>query len=158
MAAPLRHHQRPSVRSLSGAPVSWDYFTAPEGSKRGMIRDISAQGLLLCCSAEIEERRWLRLVVRHPETNLARVLRGRVVRREAALDSWPDEQITLYRHGIELIDSLSADWVHALSDDTLGVCSCGSLVERKKPANLAGLADEICGLCFLRISLLTSRP
>jgi hypothetical protein len=123
-----------------------------------MIRDISDRGLLLCCSAGIEERRWLRLVVRHPETNLARVLRGRVVRQEPALDSWPDEQITLYRHGIELIDPLAADWVRALSDETLGVCGCGSLVERKKPANLAGHADEICGLCFLRSAILTSRP
>jgi hypothetical protein len=122
-----------------------------------MIRDISDRGLLLCCSGEIEVRRWLRLVVRHPETNLARVLRGRVVRQESALDSWPDEQITLYRHGVELIDALPEDWVRALSGDSLGVCSCGSLMERKKPANLAGLADEICGLCFLRTTLLTSR-
>jgi hypothetical protein len=123
-----------------------------------MIRDISDRGILLCTSHEIENRRWLRLIVRHPQTNLARVLRGRVVRHEPALDSWPDEQITLHRQGIELLDPLPEDWVHALSNNDLAVCNCGSLLERKKPANLAGLADEICGLCFLRATLLTSRP
>lgn len=112
----------------------------------------------MCSGIEIEERRWLRIIVRHPETNLARVVRGRVIRQEAALDCWPDEQITLYRHGIELIDELPADWVQALSNERLGICGCGSLVEMKKPAHLAGRTDEICGLCFLRSSLLTSLP
>ncbi len=158
MAAPLHRYHRKTTRFLSGASILWDYFTAPERPRHGMIRDISSSGLLLCTSHEIEDRRWLRLIVRHPESNLARVLRGRVVRQEPALDSWPDEQITLHRQGIELIDHLPEDWVRGLSDETLGVCSCGSLIERKKPANLAGLADEICGLCFLRTALLTSRP
>ena len=158
MAAPLHCYQRRTARFLSGASILWNYFTDPERPRRGMIRDISSSGLLLCTGQEIEDRRWLRLIIRHPESNLARVLRGRVVRQEPALDSWPDEQITLHRQGIELIDPIPEDWVESLSNEHLAVCGCGSLVERKKPANPAGNSNEICGLCFLRETLLTSRP
>ncbi|MBU6374785.1 MAG: hypothetical protein KGQ59_02205 [Bdellovibrionales bacterium] len=144
---------RHAKRTLSGVPVTWDYFTAPEGPQAGIVRDISSQGLMLCSSVEIEERRWLRLVLTHPIHNIARVIRGRLIRQEPALDSWPDEQITLYRHEIELIDALPQDWVEALENPALSVCRCGSLLEKRKPADPISLSDEICGLCHLRSAL-----
>lgn len=158
MGAPRIRNFRQATRVLSGAPVCWDYFTGPEGPRRGTIRDVSTRGLLLCSSHEIDERRWLRLILKHPHANLARVVLGRMVRQQAALDSWPDDQLTLFRQGIELIEELPLEWVRALGNDSLGVCACGSLVPMKKPAVPVGGADEICGLCHLKSVMLTSRP
>ncbi|NDD91353.1 hypothetical protein EBZ37_04640 [bacterium] len=127
MGATARLQVHHAKRTLSGVPVTWDYFTAPEGPRAGIVRDISSQGLMLCTSVEIEDRRWLRLVLTHPVENIARVVRGRLVRQEPALDSWPDDQITLYRQEVELIDALPQDWVEALENPSLSVCACGSL-------------------------------
>ena len=115
---------RQAKRVLSGIPVTWDYFTAPEGKQPGVIRDVSSTGLMLCSSVEMEDRRWLRIVIPHPQKNISRVVRGRLIRQESALDCWPDEQITLFRQGLELIDFLPEDWVEALANPLLGTCSC----------------------------------
>jgi len=143
---------------FSGTPVLWDYFTSPEGPRRGIIRNLSAQELQLCSTEEVAERRWLRLVLRQPRTNMARVVRGRVIYQAPALDCWPDEQLTLFRQTIELMDALPEEWVMALIDDSLDTCACGSLIPMKKPAEAGGDATGVCGLCHLKSVMLTSRP
>ncbi len=162
MAAPLLKDNRQWHRTLSGASISWDYFTSPEGTKRGFIRDLSPKGMMICTNTEMSERRWLRIIVRHPQESAAKVVRGRVVHQRPALDSWPDEQLTLFRQGVELLDELPQDWVAALSDERLGSCECGALVtasqNTKKPAALLDQFEGSCGLCQLRSVVATSRP
>lgn len=138
-----------TASKFSGYPVIWDYFTAPNGAKRGILRQISSKDLTLCSSVEIEERRWLRLILQHPVTNLALNLKGRVIYQESTLDSWPDDQITLFRQRIELFEEIPISWIEVLSDETLTICACGSLVKKEEPA---------CGLCLLRSTLATSLP
>jgi len=109
----------------------------------------------------MEVRRWIRVLLQHPSNNVSRVVVGRVVRSEAALDSWPDEQITLYRHGIELLEDLPSDWLLALTNSELTTCGCGSLVYSRGPQKCEESAstanDSTCGLCTLKSSVFTSR-
>jgi hypothetical protein len=148
-------------RALSGYEAKWDYFTAPSGRQSAMIRDLSAGGILLCTSQEMEVRRWVRILLQHPTLHLSMVVVGRVVRSEAALDSWPDEQITLYRHGVELLEDLPAAWLLSLTNPHVSTCSCGSLIhahglpKNKESADAA--VSNACGLCALKSAVITSR-
>ena len=100
-------------------PSDWDFFSEPSGPKPGFIENISTSGLLLCTSEAIDYRRWLRLIVREPHQNLWFTLVGRVVRREDRMEAWQDQQITLYRYGIELIHPLNPLVLERLQDHSL---------------------------------------
>ncbi|MEN9723858.1 MAG: hypothetical protein RJB38_1844 [Pseudomonadota bacterium] len=145
------------VPQYSGFPTTWDYFTRPEGNKGGYLRDMTSQMFTLCTNQGIDERRWIRLLISHPSKPMALVLRGRIVSSTPSIDCWPNEQLTLFRSQVQLFEELSPLWLDALHNLSLCACRCGSIMEKRKPAAHQALADEVCGLCYLKRSIFTSR-
>jgi len=134
---------------LSGCRASWDFFTQPEGKKQGIIREISEDSALLCCSKPIESTRWLRVAL-HPhagsQQSLARVVYARVRDQYEMLDLWEDESMTLYRHELEWIEPLEPEWVALLSPPIWKTCDCSNFIKKQS-------AQDLCGLCALRVSI-----
>lgn len=108
--------------------TSFDFFTQSTGRKKGLVGNVSRGGCLLKTNEQIDNRRWLRLVLQDPETNLAFTGVGRVIRREYKLEVTAKE-LTLYRYGIEFtfpnaLSDQDLDLILALSNKNLSVRSC----------------------------------
>ncbi len=124
-------------------PANWDFYTESGGSKEGFIENISQGGFLLCSSELVDHRRWVRVVFREPKNNLWFTLIGRVVRREDRMESWQDDQITLYRYGVELVQPINHLVIDQLQDENTTCLVCGDLMDA---------LDELdeCATCHLR--------
>ncbi len=90
-----RRYERLEARNS----VHWDYFTSQTGAKRGYIANVSKGGCLLKTSELIEHRRWLRLMIE--DGNVLVTAIGRVTRCENVIEAFGQEDLTLYRYGIE---------------------------------------------------------
>ena len=56
---------------------------------------------MLKTSDAIDHRRWIRIVIKDEAANLWFTLVGRAVRCENALEAFSENDVTLYRYGIE---------------------------------------------------------
>ena len=139
---------------LSGCRANWSFFTSPNGTKRGRIREIDGSHAVLCSHEPIETRRWIRVALHEPvvaagqQPALSRVAFARVTGHYEMIDLWEDDSLTLYRHALEWIEPLDADWVDRLSPDIWDLCECGNLLPRNSKAN-----QGVCGLCSLRVAI-----
>lgn len=129
-------------------PADWDFFTEASGSKSGFIENISRGGALLCTSEAIEHRRWIRIMFREPEQNLWFTLVGRVVRREDRIESWNDQEITLYRYGLELIHPLNSVILERIQEQHSACALCGEA--SAQIPDTAAPGRLYCVTCHLR--------
>lgn len=119
----------------------WDYFALGTGRKRGDITEISRSGCLLSTTEPIEYRRWIRLIIQDPTSNLSVTAIGRVARRHSALipidihtknPMLEGQNRPVYQHGIEFthpnyFSEGATDLILALSRRNLTVRSCLNL-------------------------------
>ena len=134
--------RRKHARYSFNRPANWDFYTESGGSKAGFIENISQGGFLLCSAELVDHRRWLRVMFREPKNNVWFTLIGRVVRREDRMESWQDDQITLYRYGVELVHPINALVIDQLQNENFTCATCGDLTDEFD-------LDE-CATCGLR--------
>jgi hypothetical protein len=108
----------------------WDFFTAGNGGKSGYVTNISKGGCLLKTTDLIEHRRWIRILIH--DGQMAHTAIGRVIRCEHAIEAVGDDDISLYRYGVEFVQPCFAstqdlDLILALSNKNWTVRSCLSL-------------------------------
>ncbi len=120
---------QPSRRKYSRKPwpglANWDFFTGATGTKACVVENLSPGGCLIRSSEPIQNRRWVRLILRDERGNLVRSVIGWVVRMENEIDavsySRPRDGLK-YRYGIEFIPtaswSLGASFEDLLIDDS----------------------------------------
>jgi len=132
--------------------ANWDFFTSTTGRKLGYLENISVGGCLLRTTDPIEHRRWIRLLVREPDTNFLFTAVGRVLRREDRLESWESDQepgaITLHRYGVEFVQPLNTGTLERIQASCTLCASCGAT-----PARIADKEQSevfYCVLCHLR--------
>ena len=136
--------------SISGCRANWDFFTAPDGAKRAWIRELDLHQAVLCSTQPIEERRWIRVILHADhETGqgLSRAAFARVTEQQEIIDLWEDDTLTLYRHVLEWVRPLEAEWVSALTSREWNLCACSNLIPKES-------AQSLCGLCALQESVL----
>jgi hypothetical protein len=109
----------------------WDFFTGSSGYKTGYIMNLSKSGCLLKASEPIDHRRWIRVMIQDPHSNVSFVQIGRIVRRHDVMEQLSSGEITLHRYGVEFTHpsylTLQDDLILALSSSNLTVRSCRSL-------------------------------
>ena len=136
--------------SISGCRANWDFFTAPEGTRQGWIREIATQHAVLCSTQPIEERRWIRVVL-HADYGIGGGVSGaafaRVTEQQEIIDLWEDDTLTLYRHVLEWVRPIELEWVAALTSRKWNLCACSNLIAKES-------AQSLCGLCALQESVL----
>lgn len=109
--------------------VRWDFFTAGHGAKSGYVTNISKGGCLLKTTELIEHRRWVRMIVLD---DVWRTAVGRVIRCEHAIEVVANDDLSLYRYGIEFVQPCFAstqdlDLILALSNKNSNVRSWRNL-------------------------------
>ena len=94
--------QRKSERIKIFSKAYWDFFAEGVGKKIGYLGNISNSGCLLKTNQAIENRRWIRLLIKVDERTLYFAVVGRVIRRQNIMEVTQDgNDLTLYHHGIE---------------------------------------------------------
>lgn len=81
--------------------TSWDFFSGGSGSKSGYITDLRESGCTLKTVEPIEFRRWIRLLIGDPRSNISFTAVGRVVRCENSFEASVGSEVTLYRYRVE---------------------------------------------------------
>ena len=127
--AARRHDRHSWVRK-----ARWDFFTAANGYKSGYVTNISKGGCLLKTTDLIEHRRWIRIVIldESQSGSLWHTAVGRVIRCEHAIEVVGEDDLSLYRYGVEFVQPCFAntqdlDLILALSNKNWMVRSCRSL-------------------------------
>jgi hypothetical protein len=153
--------RRREVRYPWRHAVDWDFFTLGSGAKPGLIDNLSEHGCLLRTVEPIEHRRWLRLVVREPDSGLFFTAVGRVIRREDRLEAGVEGElaVTLHRYGVEFVHALNSVALERVRSAAGRCAACGA-----SPAPIADLESGerfFCVRCHLRAAcrdLLTPEP
>ena len=128
--------------------ADWDFYTAATGAKSGYLDNLSSGGCLLRASEPIEHRRWLRMIVREEENGLWFTTVGRVMRREERMEAWDENNVTLYRYGIEFIQPLNPVILEKIRESQVCCASCGEA--SASIPNPAAPSELLCVLCHLR--------
>lgn len=81
--------------------TSWDFFTGSSGSKSGYVTDLNEAGCTLKTAEPIEFRRWIRMLIRDPQSNISFTAVGRVVRCENSFEASFGTEVTLYSFLVE---------------------------------------------------------
>ena len=121
------------------------FFAQQTGGKSGYIANISSAGCLLKTNESIENRRWIRMIIKDESTHLCFSAVGRVVRQGISVENAQNgNDLTLYHYGIEFtypnyFSLAGTDLILALSKRNLRVRSCLSLNSRSslRPGFLA---------------------
>lgn len=140
--------RRKSIRYSFMRPADWDFFTSGNGAKPGFIENLSQGGCLLRTADLIENRRWIRLVVKDSERDIWFTAVGRIMHGEDRLEPWGNHGLTLYRYGVEFIHGLNPLVIERIKDSSHCCCLCGD-----PSANIPDLKDSerlYCVLCHLR--------
>ncbi len=87
--------------------MRWDFFTAAQGAKSGYITNISTSGCLLKTTDLIEHRRWIRIMIQ--DGTVWHTAVGRVLRCEHAIEAVGENDISLYRYGVEFVQPCFAN-------------------------------------------------
>jgi hypothetical protein len=143
-----RNSRRKDVRYPFTQAVDWDFFTAPDGLKRGYLENVSASGCLLRTTEPIEHRRWIRLVIKDAASSTYFTAVGRACRREDRLEGRDDQEVTLHRYGIEFIQSLNPMALESIRRHSCICAQCGGPGASIQDAQDA--AKIYCVLCHLR--------
>jgi hypothetical protein len=98
--------------------TSWDFFSEGCGTKSGYVTDLSEAGCTLKTAEPIEYRRWIRMIMREPGTNLSFTAVGRVVRCENAFDASYGSEVTLYSYRVEFTYPVSRAQVREVIRET----------------------------------------
>jgi hypothetical protein len=142
------HTRRKNIRYPFPRQADWDFFTEGTGTKPGYIENVSQGGCLLRTMEPIEHRRWIRFAVKEEQNNLWFTSVGRIVRREDKMEPWGQDQVTLYRYGVELIHGMNPLVLSRIKESSSVCTTCGSpnaSIPDLKVANRL-----YCVLCHLR--------
>lgn len=125
----METRKEPRFQILSKA--RWTHYSESRGFNSGIVGNISRSGCLLKTCEPIEYRRWIRILLTTEQTNLSKILIGKVIRCEKVLESTTEGEFTLYRYGITFtfpaFQSLQVeDLILAFSTRNFKVLSCRS--------------------------------
>ena len=138
-----RHARYPFLRA-----IDWDFFTEGTGAKPGFVENVSQGGCMLRSSDPIDNRRWLRFIVSDPQSNVSFTAVGRVVRKEDRMEAWDDENVTLYRYGIEFIHALNPIALRWIQESCGRCTACGAPSAQIPDVTAANAV--LCVMCHLR--------
>lgn len=112
------------LKNLNQNPVElfwrtrWDFFTGGSGSKSGYITDLGETGCTLKTAEPIEFRRWIRMLIRDPRSNLSFTAVGRVIRCENSFEASVGSEVTLYRFRVEFTYPVSIAQPRAVPEES----------------------------------------
>ena len=96
----LTVHRNPEIYEK----IFWDFFAEKSGKKEGYIAHFSNTGCLIKTKEPIENRRWIRLILKEQFRNLYWVAVGRVVRQISPVEFiGVKKEQPLFHHGVEFI-------------------------------------------------------
>ncbi len=108
--------------------VRWDFYTASSGPKTGYVTNLSKTGCLMKSNELIDHRRWIRIMLIEEDSNVTYTAVGRIVRCENVLEAVTEDDVTLYRFGIEFTrPNYFACLILDFSKRNLTVRSCRNL-------------------------------
>lgn len=81
--------------------IIWDYFAQATTPKKGLLRDFSKTGCLICSDERIEPDRWLRVLI--AEKNIWFTLVGRITYSQNKLESCDGYRFTLFQQGLQFM-------------------------------------------------------
>ncbi len=146
----LSLESRNQARISLGLAAEWDWLKYPTGRKPAYIKNLSETGALLCATEELSIGEPIRMVLKHQQDALWITCAGTVVRRENKIESWPGNDLTLFRYGLRLTQPIQPGLLRSLRESCTLCEFC-----KEKPATNSSAGSSIhdcCALCHLRLA------